>query len=151
MAYRDPARGRAADRERFRKRTERRRAAGLCPRCGAWRNEVGITPYVSGITFSGEVIDLGNAVEVVLSHPDPERLAGIASSLADNLRGIAGVFDVRSDHTSRINEIQLELRREARTLGLTEQTLALQARAAIFGAEVERVQRGRDEVRVFVR
>ena len=117
----------------------------------AWRNEVGVLPYVRGITFSGEVIDLGNAVEVVLSHPDPERLAGIASSLVENLRGIAGVFDVRSDHTPGISEIQLELRREARTLGLTEQTLALQARAAIFGTEVERVQRGRDEVRVFVR
>ena len=117
----------------------------------AWRNEVGVLPYVRGITFSGEVIDLGNAVEVVLSHPDPERLAGIASSLVDSLRGIAGVFDVRSDHTPGIDEIQLELRREARTLGLTEQSLALQARAAIFGTEVERVQRGRDEVRVFVR
>ena len=34
MGYRDPARQRAADRERFRKRTEERRDAGLCPRCG---------------------------------------------------------------------------------------------------------------------
>ena len=34
MAYADPAVGRAADRERFRKRTAARRAAGLCPRCG---------------------------------------------------------------------------------------------------------------------
>ena len=34
MAYRDPARRLAADRERFRKRTEQRKAAGLCPRCG---------------------------------------------------------------------------------------------------------------------
>ena len=41
MAYRDPARRLATDRERFRKRTERRRAAGLCPRCGARRPENG--------------------------------------------------------------------------------------------------------------
>ena len=34
MAYRDPAVGRAKDRERFRRRVERRKAAGLCPRCG---------------------------------------------------------------------------------------------------------------------
>ena len=34
MGYRDPAAGRARDRERFRKRVEKRRAAGLCPRCG---------------------------------------------------------------------------------------------------------------------
>ena len=35
MAYRDPAEGRLRDRERFRKRTAERTAAGLCPRCGA--------------------------------------------------------------------------------------------------------------------
>ena len=41
MAYRDPARQRAADRERFRKRAAARRAAGLCPRCGAAAPEPG--------------------------------------------------------------------------------------------------------------
>ena len=117
----------------------------------AWREEVGFLPYVRGITFSGDVVDLGNPVEVVLSHPDSDRLARIASVLADSLRGIAGVFDVRSDHTPGVREIQLSLRPEARTLGLTQEALAMQARAAFFGAEVERVQRGRDEVQVFVR
>ncbi|MXW91807.1 MAG: hypothetical protein F4114_18085 [Rhodospirillaceae bacterium] len=34
MAYADPEAGRAADRERFRKRTAARVAQGLCPRCG---------------------------------------------------------------------------------------------------------------------
>ena len=117
----------------------------------AWREEVGILPHVRGITFSGEVVDLGNPVEVVLSNPDSERLPGIASALVDSLRGIEGVFDVRSDHTPGVKEIQFALRPEARTLGLTQETVALQARAAFFGAEVDRVQRGRDEVRVFAR
>ena len=35
MAYKDPEVGRARDRERFRRRVAERRAAGLCPRCGA--------------------------------------------------------------------------------------------------------------------
>ena len=34
MVYADPDVGKAKDRERFRKRTQERRAAGLCPRCG---------------------------------------------------------------------------------------------------------------------
>ncbi|MCY4065151.1 MAG: hypothetical protein OXF57_02140, partial [Rhodospirillaceae bacterium] len=34
MAYADPEVGRAADRERFRKRTAARVAQGMCPRCG---------------------------------------------------------------------------------------------------------------------
>ena len=117
----------------------------------AWREEVGVLPYVRGIAFSGEVINLGSPVHVVLSHPDPERVASIADSVVDGLRGVAGVFDVRSDHAPGIGEIQLELRPEARTLGLTVEELARQVRAAFFGVETLRLQRGREEVRVYAR
>ena len=67
--------------------------------------------------------------------PDPERLAQIANAVVNGLRGVEGVYDIRSDHTPGIPEIQLELRPEARTLGLTLEALAGQARAAFFGAE----------------
>ena len=117
----------------------------------AWREEVGVLPYVRGITFSGEIFTLGNPVEAVLSHPDPERLARIADSVVAGLHSVEGVYDIRSDHTPGIPEVQLEMRPEARTLGLTLQELAGQVRAAFFGAEAVRVQRGREEVRVYVR
>ncbi len=117
----------------------------------AWREEVGVLPYVRGITFSGAVFDLGNPVEAVLSHPDPKLLARIADSVVDGLRGVGGVYDVRSDHTPGVPEVQLELRLAARPLGLTLDDLAEQARAAFFGAEAVRVRRGREEVRVYVR
>ncbi len=116
-----------------------------------WREEVGFLPHVRGIGFSGEIIDLGSPVEAVLSHPDPARLSEIADSVVRSLRSVAGVFDVRSDHTPGVGEIQLELRPEARTLGLTVEEMARQARAAFFGVEVLRVQRNREEVRVYAR
>ena len=117
----------------------------------AWREEVGILPYVRGIAFSGEVIDLGNPVEAVLSHPEPARLVQIADSVVNGLRSVAGVFDVRSDHAPGVGEIQLELRSEAQTLGLTVEDMARQVRAAFFGVEALRVQRDREEVRVYAR
>lgn len=117
----------------------------------AWRDEVGILPYVRGVAFSGKVFDLGNPIEVVLSHPEPQRLNQIAESVVYSLRELEGVFDVRSDHTPGVREIQLELRPEARTLGLTLEGMAQQARSAFFGVEASRVQRGREEVRVYVR
>ncbi len=117
----------------------------------AWRDEVGILPYVRGIAFSGEVIDLGSPVEAVLSHPDPARLTEIADSVVDGLRGVAGVFDVRSDHAPGVREIRLKLGSEARTLGLTVEDIARQTRAAFFGVEAVRVQREREEVRVYAR
>ena len=117
----------------------------------AWREEVGILPYVRGIAISGDVVDFGSPVEAVLSHPDPDRLVRIAGSVVSELRGLEGVYDIRSDHAPGVREIQLELREEARTLGLTLEDLAMQARAAFFGAEALRVQRDREEVRVYVR
>ncbi len=117
----------------------------------AWRDEVGVLPYVRGIVFSGELIDFGSPIEAALSHPDPKQLGQIADSVVSGLRGIGGVYDVRADHTPGIREMQLELRPEARTLGLTLEDMARQTRAAFFGAEALRVQRGREEVRVYVR
>ncbi len=117
----------------------------------AWRDEVGVLSYVRGIAFSGEVINLGSPVEAVLSHPDPERLGEIADSVVDDLRSVTGVFDVRSDHAPGVGQIQLALRPEARTLGLTLEDMARQVRAAFFGVEALRLQRDREEVRVYAR
>ncbi len=117
----------------------------------AWRDEVGILPQVRGVVFSGDVLDLGNPIEAVMSHPDPERLAAHAGAVVEALRGINGVFDIRSDHAEGIREIQLELLPRARSLGLDLRDLANQSRAAFFGAEALRVQRNGDEVRVYAR
>ena len=117
----------------------------------AWREEVGVLPYVRGITFSGEIIDLGSPVAAVLSHPEPTDLVEAAETVVDGLQELGGVFDIRSDHTPGVPEIQLELRPEAQTLGLTVDQLAGQARDAFFGSEALRVQRGGEEVRVYVR
>ena len=48
-------------------------------------------------------------------------------------------------------QVDLTLKPSARTLGITLQDLAAQVRAAFFGAEAVRVQRGREDVRVYVR
>ena len=117
----------------------------------AWREEVGAPPYVRGITISGQIYTLGNPVEAVLSHSDPERLAVLATSVVDGLREVGGVHDIRSGVTAGVPEIQLELLPEARTLDLTLADLASQTRGAFFGAEALRVQRGREEVRVYAR
>ena len=117
----------------------------------AWRQEVGVVPQARAITFISEIYTLGNPVETALSHPDPDRLSEIARSTAAALAEVGGVFDIRSDHAPGIPEVQVGMLPEARTLGFTRDDLAWQTRAAFFGAEAVRVQRGGDEVRVYVR
>ena len=116
-----------------------------------WREELGSLPGVKSLTVSADVLSLGAPVHVELSHPDPRRLAAIADTLMARLRAIAGVVEVQADQNEGVREIQLDVLPEARTLGLTLDGLARQVRAAFFGQEVLRVQRDREDVRVYVR
>ncbi|MCY4017524.1 MAG: efflux RND transporter permease subunit [Gammaproteobacteria bacterium] len=116
-----------------------------------WREAVGVLPYVRNVSITGEALTLGNAVEAKLSHPDPARLAMIADETIARLREVGGVFDARSDYVPDIREIQLRLLPEARSLGLTADSLANQARDAFVGAEAQRIQRDGEELRVMVR
>ena len=116
-----------------------------------WREAVGVLPHARNVSITGEALSLGNAVEAKLSHPDPARLAMIADEAIARLREVGGVFDARSDYVPSIREIQLRLLPEARSLGLTADSLANQARDAFVGAEAQRIQRDGEELRVMVR
>ena len=116
-----------------------------------WREEVGVLPHVRSMSISGEALRLGNPVEAKLSHSDSVRLAELATETVNRLRNIGGVFDVRSDHAPGVPEMQFRLASEARSLGLSEASLANQTRAAFYGAEAQRIQRGGEEIRVFAR
>ena len=116
-----------------------------------WREEVGAVPDAKSLSISSNLITLGLPVHFELSHPDPERLAAIADEFVAGLSAIGGVFDVRSNVDEGFRELQLELRPAARTLNLTVGHFASQVRSAFFGAEALRVQRGREDVGVYVR
>jgi len=116
-----------------------------------WRELAGHPPGVRKLTFASNVIQLGSPVQIELSARTPEGLAQAVQALQAELRRIDGVSDVRDDRDPGKQEVQFQLKPSARALGLTLESLALQVRAAFFGAEALRVQRGRDEVRVYVR
>lgn len=117
----------------------------------AWRERVGVVPSARTLTFSAQLLNLGSPVSVELSHPDPDGLNAAVSALEERLRRIAGVIDVRNDRGEGKRELEIRLKPAARTLGITLDDLARQVRGAFFGNEVLRMQRGRDEVRVYVR
>ena len=117
----------------------------------AWRERVGPVAGARELTFSSILIDLGSPVQVELSHPDTAMLSAAVPELTGRLSRIAGVTEVRDDRGRGKRELELELKPAARTLGITLDDLARQVRGAFFGNEVYRLQRGRDEVRVYVR
>ncbi|MGC9450023.1 MAG: efflux RND transporter permease subunit [Oceanipulchritudo sp.] len=117
---------------------------------GAWRDKVGFVPggevsYIFSRSSSGAPID------VQLSGPDFRELDALAARLKEQLATYPGVVDIVDSFEAGKDELKLTLKPAARNLGLTSEDLARQVRQAFFGLEAQRIQRGRDDVRVMVR
>lgn len=80
-----------------------------------------------------------------------DALEDAAAELESRIREFDGIYDVRNSFEGGMQELQLEIKPEAEVLGLSQMDLARQVRTAFYGEEVQRIQRGQDEVRVMVR
>lgn len=118
-----------------------------------WRNEVGDIPGVKTLGFSGAGHGPGGgpAISLTLMGSNIDQVSSAASELERRIRQYEGVFDIRNSFQRGTPEIKLNIKPEAESLGLTLSDLARQVRAGFYGEEVQRVQRGQDEVKVMVR
>jgi multidrug efflux pump subunit AcrB len=117
-----------------------------------WEQEVGPLPGVLSQSFSGEQVGPpGAPINIALRGRDLDQLINAAQEVKAELRSYDGVYQVDDNFRLGKNELQLQLKPEARTMGLTVQDLARQVYAGYFGQEAVRLQRGRDDVRVRVR
>lgn len=118
----------------------------------AWEKEIGLIPGGKSLIIEGSKAGpQGSPIEVWLQgHEMDEILAG-ADDLMKWLTKYDGVYQIRSDYSPGKNEMRLNLKPEARTLGLTVDDLAQKVYAGFYGGEALRLQRGRDDIRVKVR
>ncbi|WP_286262883.1 efflux RND transporter permease subunit [Thalassotalea atypica] len=117
-----------------------------------WRERIGEIPGTQELRFfAGTNAGGGAALEFQLTGKNDVELEHAAQSLQDKLGEYDGVFDIRNSFSRGSQEIKLSIRPEAETLGLTLTNLAKQVRQAFYGEEAQRIQRGRDELKVMVR
>ncbi len=117
-----------------------------------WRKRVGQVPGAEQLNYRAEIGGWGGApIDIELKGQNSEALSTLGDELKVHLAQFDGVFDIEDSLSDGKEELQLELKPEARLLGLTLNTVASQVRQAVYGFEVQRVQRGREEVRVMVR
>ena len=116
-----------------------------------WRELTGPIPGVKQVTFDSDLFTTGAPIEIQLSSVNRDDLKDVTTILKDKLQTYAGVFDIKDSFSAGKDEIKLNLRPEAQNYGITMASLARQVRQAFYGDEVQRVQRGRDEVKVFLR
>ncbi len=116
-----------------------------------WRDLVGPIPDAVELLYSAELINTGEAINIQLSSHDTRDLRRAAALLKAKLAEFPGVVDITDSFRSGKREWELTLKQGAETMGITVRDLGRQVRQAFYGEEVQRVQRGRDDVRVMVR
>ncbi|MEE2960366.1 MAG: efflux RND transporter permease subunit [Myxococcota bacterium] len=117
-----------------------------------WRKKIGSVAGVESLDFrSSTGHGSAKAVDIRVSHADMHILEKAAEALAEKIETIEGTRDVDDGFYPGKEQLDLQLKPEGRSMGLTEMSLARQLRSVFFGAEALRQQRGRDEVRVYVR
>ncbi len=116
-----------------------------------WRELTGPIPDAVELVFSSSLFTAGAPIYVQLSSADYAALREAAEKLKEKIKDYPGVYDVADSFREGKQEIKLEITPVAESLGLTLSDLGRQVRQAFYGEEVQRIQRGRDEIRVMVR
>jgi len=116
-----------------------------------FREELGILEGIRVLNIDAVAGPAGANLEVQLQGKDLEILRLAANELKQAMAGIAGVQDISDSFNGGGRELDIRVSPEGEVLGLGNVELARQVRQAFFGAEIQRVQRGRHEVRVYVR
>jgi multidrug efflux pump subunit AcrB len=116
-----------------------------------WRELAGPVAGVDELTFASALFSIGDAMNFQLQGYDVATLQEAADRIKAKLAGYPGTSEISDSFRAGKREIKLAIKPEAEALGLGLRDLARQVRQAFYGEEAQRIQRGRDDVRVMVR
>lgn len=114
------------------------------------RDRIGIIPDAEQFAV-GAGGAFGKPVSITLSGENLNDLMEATEILKDSLRALDELTDVEDDNQEGLREVIIKLNDKAHFLGLNLQEVLTQVRQGFFGSEIQRLQRGRDEVKVWVR
>ena len=117
-----------------------------------WRQRVGEIPGASRLRFIASAGGpVGLPVNIRLTGRNFDQLKAASLEIQEKLKQVEGLYDIRDTYSQGKRELKLTLHDNARALGLSAADLANQVRNAFYGAEAQRVQRDKEDVKVMVR
>ena len=116
-----------------------------------WRERSGSVPGATELTFTSSLFGVGAPIDLRLTGPDVEELHQVAGRLKREIAQYPGALEIADSFRAGKEEVELEITEEAQAAGLTLADVARQVRQAFYGEEAQRIQRGRDDVKVMVR
>ncbi|MEO1086479.1 MAG: efflux RND transporter permease subunit, partial [Acidobacteriota bacterium] len=128
-----------------------RRGIGSGEIMAKWRELVGEVPGATALTYTASIFSAGDAISVQLAHQDFDTLLRATDDLKGRIATFPGTAEIADSFVPGKLELELGLTDASRALGVELAGLARQVRAGFYGEEVQRVQRGRNDLRVMVR
>jgi len=112
---------------------------------------VGDIPGARELRYDVAMNRSDSPISLEMKSADLTALRGAADRVKARLAQFDGTYDIADDMVAGKREIRLYVTPEAEALGITQADLARQVRQAFYGDEAQRIQRGRDDVKVMVR
>ena len=116
-----------------------------------WRKLIGPVPGAKELSFFAELGRGGEPINVQLKGHDFKELNALAQQVKEKLGEYEGLHDIKNSFEGGKDEVQLRIRPEAEQLGLNLSLIGTQVRHAIYGTEVQRIQRNLSEIKVMIR
>lgn len=114
------------------------------------REKVGFIPEAQNTSF-GRTSFFGKPISISILGSNLYSLNKAKDILVKELENYTTLKDVTESNQEGRRELNIKLKPSAYALGLTLRDVAGQVRQGFFGQEVQRIQRGRDEIKVWVR
>ncbi|RMG28215.1 MAG: efflux RND transporter permease subunit [Bacteroidetes bacterium] len=93
----------------------------------------------------------GKAVSLSVKGNNLQELAQATREIKSKIEELKELKDITDSQKEGLREVDIQLKPKAQLLGLSLQQVIGQVRQGFFGYEVQRLQRGEDEVKVWVR
>ena len=117
----------------------------------AWEQALGPVPQLEKIEFRSTLLRTEPEVAYALHHADEEVLAQAAARMRSFMADIPGITQIADNLGPGKRHLRIELTPAGRVAGLTPLAVGQQLRASYQGMEVQRIQRGQEEIKVMVR
>jgi len=116
-----------------------------------WRKEVGPISGVEKLNYVSQFFGNPSDIAFELTHQEDSVLTRAVEELKIQYEKFPAMFEIQDSNTPGKRQYDIELTSVGLAAGLTPADVAIQLRQSFYGEEVQRIQRGREELRVMVR
>ncbi|MDE0368185.1 MAG: efflux RND transporter permease subunit [Gammaproteobacteria bacterium] len=116
-----------------------------------WRDAVGPIADAVELAFVTDRIPGAPEIDIRIGGTEWDEMRAVAAAIRGQLGEFPGVYEIADSLNTGKPEIRLSVTPAGEALGITLADLGRQVRQAFYGEEAQRIQRGRDDIRIMVR